>query len=133
MKTLDASILLREEIRRLEIKQSQEAILLKEQFNITYNNLKPVNLVKSLFDEVSSSPDILDNIINTGIGMATGFITKKFLLGSSKNPLSKLLGTALEFGVANIVTKNSEIIKTQGEKLMKLFTKKKKPIKESEY
>ncbi len=132
MKTIDASILLKEEIKRLEIKQQQEAVLLKEHFNITYNSLKPSNLVKSLFEEASSSPDVLDNLINNGIGMVTGFITKKVLMGSTKNPIGKLIGTILEFGVANLVTKNSEVIKTQGEKIIKLFSKKKKPINEIE-
>lgn len=129
MKTLDPSILLKEEIRRLEITQAQEAILLKEQFNITYNDLKPSNLVKSFFEEAATSPAILDTVINSGIGMLTGFITKKFLTGSSRNPITKFLGLILEFGVANIITNNSEAIKTQGEKLLKLFTKKKKDKK----
>jgi hypothetical protein len=43
--------------------------------------------------------------------MTTGYITKKVLLGSTHNPIKRILGTVLQFVITNIVTKQSEKVK----------------------
>ena len=48
---LNAAILL------LENKQAQEAILLKEQFNLTYESIKPINFIRSTLKELVTAPD----------------------------------------------------------------------------
>ncbi len=104
-------------INLLKSRQELELRLLKEQFYITYEGLKPISIFKNIFSEITSSPDIKDNILNNVIGLTTGYISKKVVFGSSHNPLKKLLGTILQFAISNAVVKNSESIKAIGENI----------------
>lgn len=108
---LDAAIL------ELEQKKDFQEKALVDQFNITYQSLRPLNLVKNAIEDIAGSPEIRDNVLNAAIGVGTGFVTKKLLLGKSNSLFKKILGGALEFGVANIVAKNSDRIKEVGSSL----------------
>ncbi|CAH0997949.1 hypothetical protein EMA8858_04084 [Emticicia aquatica] len=113
---------LRETIRLLENQQTKELIILKEQLHLTYESLRPINLLKNTFTDVTSSPDLQDTVVNNVIGLTTGYLSKKVLLGSSHNPIKSMFGTLLQFGVANVVSNHSETIKAIGEVfLRKIF------------
>ena len=105
MKKAHIKAALKEKILLLEHQQKQELIVLKNQFHDTYESLKPINFLKNTFHEVTSSPDIKNNLLNNAIGIATGFLTKKVLVGASHNPIKRILGTVLEFLIANVVSK----------------------------
>ena len=96
---------LRSKIALLKQQQETDLILLKEQFNETIESLKPINLLKNTFKDVVSSPDLKTTIVKNAIGLATGYLSKKVLIGSSHNPIKKILGTVIEFVVANVVAK----------------------------
>jgi hypothetical protein len=110
---------LKERISLLESRQTQEIVFLREQFHFTYETLKPLNLIKTTFQEVSSSPDLKDNILNNVIGLTTGYLSKKVLVGSTHNPIKQIAGTLLQFAIANVVSKHSETIKAIGEVLLR--------------
>lgn len=112
MEKINQTDLLDETIRYLENKQAFELCSLKEQFELTYESLKPLNLLKSAFTEMTTSPIIKGNIINNLVGMATGYFTKKVLVGSTHSPLKKILGTLLQFVVTNVTTKHSDTLKS---------------------
>jgi hypothetical protein len=105
---------LKEVIFMLEVQQVRQKIELKEHFQTTYRSFSPLNLVKSTFKEFTSSPDLATNLLNIGLGLATGFVTKKVLLGGTHNPIFKILGTLVELGVAGVVTKHPDGIKSAG-------------------
>ncbi|HEX7412780.1 MAG TPA: hypothetical protein VF411_01955 [Bacteroidia bacterium] len=111
-------------IQQLEIKQAYELVLLKEQFNTTYESLKPLNLIKNTFREAVSSPKVKNSLLATTIGLAGGYLSKKLMVGASKNPIKKIVGTLLELGVANVASKNSETIKWVADKLINFLSKK---------
>ena len=92
------------QIASLQLKQENELLLLKQQMHLTYESLKPINLIKNTFKEMVSSPDFKSNIFKSALGLLTGYFSKKILVGSSHNPIKKVLGTVLEFAVANIVS-----------------------------
>ena len=48
--------------------------LLKEQFHIAYESLKPINLIKNIVHEVSTSPEIKNDMLDNIIGLATGYL-----------------------------------------------------------
>jgi hypothetical protein len=104
-----------DEIHLLEIEQAVKRQLLKEQLNITYETLKPINLIKSALTDISTSPYLIDNIMGTAMGVASGFLTKKIFVGASGNLIRKLLGSILQFGVTNVVAQNAETIKSFGQ------------------
>ena len=62
---------------------------------------------------MSTASDLKGNIINNIIGMSTGYITKKLVLGSSHNPVRQILGTVLQFVITNVVTKHTDPVKSK--------------------
>jgi hypothetical protein len=122
---------LREAINRLEIQQSAEAKILKEQFQVAYTSVKPINLIRNIFTEASESEEIKGKIASTTAGLAAGFISKVIFQGSSKNPVKKLIGTALMLGITNMVAKHPDTIRGIAEGVMKIFKRHKPKIPES--
>ncbi len=119
--------LLNDEIRLLKNKQAYEFEIMRHQFHKTAEGLKPLNLISSTLREVITLPATGNKLIDNTIGMATGFLTKKFLVGASSNPIKRGLGTLLQFGISNVVYKNSFAIKAIGGAiLLSIFSKKKK-------
>jgi hypothetical protein len=116
---------LKDAIQVLEAEQSIRGQLLKDQLFLTYESLKPVNLIRNTLKEISSSPYLIDNIPGTIMGLASGYISKKVFTGASGNIFRKLLGLILQFGVTNVVTRNSEVIKSVGLSVFQHFLQKK--------
>lgn len=126
MQTTDATEELKNSIRLVEIRQSMNGQLLKEQLLLTYDTLKPANLIRSTLKELTSSPFLIGNLTGSVIGLTTGYLSKKIVIGSSVSVLRKLLGYILQFGVTNVISKNSEVIESYGMSLFKrLFSKRK--------
>lgn len=112
---------LRESILLLEIKQAEDARLLKEQFMVTYESMKPINLIKNSIKDYLTSPDLKENILKTTLSLVAGYLSKKVVVGSTANPLKQLLGTFLQLGVTSMVSKNSDGIKSMVTNLMNSF------------
>ncbi|MBW4361495.1 hypothetical protein [Flavobacterium taihuense] len=100
--------------------------LLKEQFHVAYESLRPINLIKSVFHEVTASPEIKNDLANNVIGLGTGFLSKKLMADGSHSPLRKMIGTVAQFAIANLVSKHSDTIKTIAGNLLKHFFNKQK-------
>jgi hypothetical protein len=126
MQTTDATEELKNAIRSVEIRQSMNGQLLKEQLLLTYDSLKPANLIRSTLKEVTSSPFLIDNLAGSVFGLTTGYLSKKIVIGSSVSVFRKLLGNILQFGITNIISKNSEVVEAYGKSFFKkLFSKRK--------
>ncbi len=115
---------LNEAIMALHEKRVKELGLLKEQLHTTYESLKPINIIKSTFNEVTQSTELKNNLFDNAIGLATGFVSKKIWVGGSHNPIRRLFGTLIQFAIANVVSKNSDSIKSTGEHLLHRFLKR---------
>jgi hypothetical protein len=116
---------LKNSILLLEDEQSIKGQLLKEQLFLTYESLKPENLIRHTLKEISSSPYLIDNISGSAMGLLSGFLSRKLFVGSSGNLLKKLIGSILQFGVTNIVAQNSDVIKTVGQSILQHIFRKK--------
>jgi hypothetical protein len=77
----------------LEQKRAEELQSLQQHYQVVYESIKPFNLMKSALHTMTSSPDLKHNILNTAIGLSTGYLSKKILLGSTHNPVKTILGT----------------------------------------
>lgn len=114
-------------IKRLTHKKDLQKDMVIDQFHEVTDSLKPINLLKSSLNKVVHAPGLVEKIINATLGLGAGVLSKKLLIGKSAGVAKKLLGTALEFGVAGLISKNSETIKNKGvDFFSKIFTKKKK-------
>lgn len=129
MKKITTTAELKDAIALLENKRMDEIQSIKEQFNQISETYRPLNIMKSAFRELTSSPDLKENVLNTTIGMAAGYLSKKIFIGLSHNPLRKLLGGILQYGMTNIVAKHPDGIKTVGAGIFKnIFAKKEEQI-----
>lgn len=99
-------------IQLLEEKQAQEAILLKEQFEITGESLKPVNIIRGTFKDLVTAPDFKSDLVNTSISLAAGYLVKKLVFGSTNNQYKEMLGDALKIGVTSLVSQNADCIRS---------------------
>jgi hypothetical protein len=112
MQKIDSDTNLKDRILELELKQVEERELLKEQFHLAYESIQPLNLIKSTFKGAAESEEIKDNILNTSVGLAAGFVSKKLFVSVSHSPIKNLIGTAILVGMTNLVTKNPNTIKS---------------------
>lgn len=112
---------LKESIRLLEIRQAKEGKILKEQFRITYESLKPVNLIKSSLKDLVSSFEIKNSILETLGSIVSNYFTQKFIVNSKSNVFMKTLGVLMQFGITNLVSKNSEDIRIFFSNLIERF------------
>lgn len=112
-------------IQILEFEHTIKEQQLKEQLHLIHESLKPVNMIKSTLQEVSSSPYLIDNILGATMGLASGYISRKLIVGGSHNIFRKLLGSVLQFGITNVVAQHTDPIKTAGQYIYQHFLRKK--------
>jgi hypothetical protein len=126
MQKIDSVAELKNAIQLLEVEQADKGQLLKEQFFLTYESLKPVNLIASTLNDIKKSPYLIENILGAGVGLVTGFYTNKLIFNPRGNKLKKLIGVVLQFGVTNLVAKHQDTILSIGQVIInRLFRKKK--------
>jgi len=117
---------LKNAIQLLEVEQADKGQLLKEEFFDALESLRPANLLRRTVNDIASSPYLIDNILGTAMGLVSGFISRKIVLGSSGNKLRKLIGHVLQFGVTNFVALHPGVVKTIGWSVIQHFVRKKR-------
>jgi hypothetical protein len=122
---------LKNAIQLLEAEQAIKGQLLKEQFYITYESLKPINILKSTLKEAATSPYLIENILGSAVGLATGYVSKKIVVGASANIFRKFIGSILQFGVTNLVAQRPDVIKSFGQYIVQHIFRKKEKDSES--
>lgn len=119
-------------IQQLENKQSSEIQGLKEQFQNTYESLKPINLIKNSIEEIISTPISTDNVSGSLIGVASGYLTKKIVTGKSNNLFRNVFGTLLQLGVTNVISKHPDAVKSASDFLYQYILNKIQPESEAD-
>jgi len=127
MKQITTAQELHEAIEELEQRKTEQLLALEHNFSELYENLKPANLIKNTLHNAFSSGDSKMNLLKAVIGLGTGFLSRKLIVGKSIGVFRKALGAAVEFGVVGLVAKNAEKIKEKGSEVInKLFKKNKR-------
>ena len=125
MQNITSAVELKNAIQLLEVEQADKGQLLKEQFYLTFESLKPVNLIKNALKDISSSPYLVDNIVGTAMGLATGYLSKGIFIGTSGNKIKRLIGTIMQFGITNVIAQNSDSIRSFSRSLFRHVFRKK--------
>lgn len=125
MEIKSASLELQDKIHFLEIQQAYEEQDLREQFNYTYEHLKPVNLLKDSLMKFISAPPLVNTVIGTAMGLASGYLSRIFVVGASGNIIRKFLGLLLQRGVTNAVEQHPDKLKLIGQYIYQYFLSKK--------
>jgi len=98
---------LKKQIAELEIRSKRQEEALKEGLKSTGESikqtLKPANLIKSGLETVRHTPSIKTIAINTFIGLAAGYISRRFIVGKSHSIIRKTLGVIVQAGITKMV------------------------------
>lgn len=107
-----SAILLDQKRALLQIKKQNDLVILKNQLNTTLDDLKPVNLLKNTFSNFKNDADLKNSLLQTSLGIMGGYLSKKWLFGSSGGVFKKIAGSITQFVVTNYITKKAEEINT---------------------
>jgi hypothetical protein len=123
-KTVTNSEELAEAIAELELKAAGQKREVEEAFGVVTENFKPLNLMKHSLHSVFSGENKGD-LLNALLGLGSGFLSRKLIIGKSKGFLGKTVGKAIQWGMAGIVSKNADKIKEKaGSIIDRLFKKR---------
>ena len=125
MQKITSTTGLKNAIQLLEAEKAVNEMRLKDQFHVTYESFKPVNLFKSTLKDTVSSSFLIDNILVPAVGLATGFISKKIVVGSSGNVFRKLFGVIFQLGITKVVSQHPDAIKSFGQFVFQHIFRKK--------
>ena len=127
MENINSAAELKLAIKAKEFEHEIQGKLLKDQLFITFESLKPVNIIKSSLNEITSSPYLIDNMLGAVTGLVSGYISRKIAVGTSHNIFRKIIGSVLQFSVTNLVAQHPDIIKSTGQLIIeKIFHKTQK-------
>ncbi|WP_339889240.1 hypothetical protein [uncultured Flavobacterium sp.] len=79
---------------------------LKQQLALTYESVKPVNLLNQALVDFKESSEIKSNLLQSVVSIAGGYLSKKLLIGKSKSTFKKIAGYILQYGITNFISKN---------------------------
>ncbi len=116
-------------IAALEAKAETQKRDLQDTYASVSDNLRPLNLVKSGVRSVFSG-EHKEELFNVLIGLGSGFLSRKLLLGNSKGILGKTVGKAIQWGMAGLVSKNAESIKEGAGNIIDRIFKKNKTVRQ---
>jgi len=107
MHKISSSEDLKKSIQELELRSKRQEAVLKEGLKSTGQSikqtLKPANLLKSGLETVRHTPSMKVTAINTFIGLAAGYITRRFIIGKSTSIIKKTIGFAVQAGITRMV------------------------------
>ena len=92
-------------IELLERKRALKFEELKYQLNVTYESVKPINILNQTLIDLKESPGVKSNLFQSAISLAGGYFSKRLLLGKSHSMFKKILGYVLQYGVTNFISK----------------------------
>src|SRR5512139_196057 len=125
MQKITSTAGLKRAIQLLEAEKAANGKLLKDQLISTYESFKPASLLRSTLKDISSSPNLIENVIGTALGLGAGYLSRSLLPGVTAMRFGKLLSPVLQVGVTNLVAKQSGNIRSAGElMLLRIFRKK---------
>ena len=118
MSTLSKNEQLQQAIAALEVKRETQSALVKEQFQVLRHQLQPANLVKKVVSDLFTSPEIRTGVVDYAIGITTGVIAKKVVVGQSHNIFTELVGSAVQLIVTREVSQHPEELKKMGKNIL---------------
>jgi len=101
-------------IAHLESRREEQKEAIKDEVHGLLESLRPVNLIKGLFRSVNESPDLKSDLLHAAVGMGTGFLTNKFLLGKLHGPLKTILGGLIQAGITKAAVSYPQEITSKG-------------------
>ncbi len=103
MKAINQKKQLATKIALLRNKQASDFLILKDQYHVTIDSFKPINLIKNSLEDAITSPGLKMSLVTGAIGFGTNYLRNNILNHTSKNPIKRILGNVLKFAVNNFI------------------------------
>jgi hypothetical protein len=113
---------LKEAIQLLQQQRKEEEIALKEEFKLIFEKIQPINIIQDTVNELVESKSLQTDVIDLGVGTATGFAIRKLIIGESKNPIAQVVGRMIEQTVSQKIISNRVVIHNIGRNVLNLFS-----------
>lgn len=113
---------LEEAIQLLQLQRKEEEIALKEEFKLIFEKIQPINIIQDTVNELVDSKSLQTDVIDLGVGTATGFAIRKLIIGESKNPIAQVVGRMIEQTVSQKIISNRVVIHNIGRNVLNLFS-----------
>lgn len=98
-KQLDLAII------ELKIQKDRDFQALKLQLAESYEEFKPSNIVKRVFVDLKEEPQVRDNVLQSVVSLAAGYLTKRLLIGKSNSFLKSVVGYVIQIGATKLISK----------------------------
>ncbi len=95
-------------IRELELKTTLQENALKENARTTAKSFEPANLLKIGLQHIKTvavNRDVRSTVLNTFVGLASGYVTRRIVVGKNGNIFKRTLGTAVQAAITKMVFK----------------------------
>jgi len=113
-------------ILELEKQKTDHGQALRDQWDVTKENLNPMTMLKDGVKELFSAPDVRTGVFKGLLGLASGFVTRKLVVGKSDSMARKVVGTLAQTGVTSLAFKRSDGLQEKGVSLLSNLLKKMK-------
>ena len=124
MENISSTAELLEAIEILEFQQAGHLQQVRDNFYLTRESFRPVNLVGNAVNDFVSSPNLVKNILGIALGLFTGYLSGKVInIGSSNSKYRRIFGNVIKFGIASIVARNPNATKSIREFFARRFTR----------
>jgi hypothetical protein len=106
MKTINQKAQLATKIALLRNKQEADFLILKDQYHITIDSFKPINLIKNSLEDVITSPGLKMSLLGGAIGFGTNYIKNNILNQTFKSPVKRILSNVLKFAINKVIERS---------------------------
>lgn len=99
------NIVLDEAIARLEVERDIKWNELKNQLDVTFQSMKPIHLLNGVLEDIKEFPEVKSNLLQVALSFAGGYLSKKIVFGKSRSTFKKILGSLVQYGITNFISK----------------------------
>ncbi|RZJ71042.1 hypothetical protein [Flavobacterium sp.] len=117
---------LQEAILELKHQRRSEGLALQTQWDHTRKNLNPIAWAKEGVMDLFRSPDVKSGALKGLLSLATGFVTRKLVVGNSGGIVRKVVGTLAQTGATSLAYKGTGAIQEKGASWLSKTLKKMK-------
>lgn len=115
---------LKASIRELELKTTLQETALKENARSTARSFQPANLLKIGLvnaQKVAISRDIRSVALNTFVGFAAGYVSRKLVIGKNSNIFTKTLGVVVQTAITKLVYRKLPSLQYKTNKFISIY------------
>lgn len=114
MKPIQSYDELVDRIKTVELRRELEKEMVVTEFDLLKESLKPMNILRRLLHDFKQSSDVKQDLLSGGLGLITGFLTNKILLGKINGPLKAALSAIIPGLFTSVAVKTPDAIKEKG-------------------